>query len=414
MANPALPAQGSTDWYAWASGVHAAAFAAPKIGRTFVLLGNSRVDLEDDSGSTQQRGMFTWANQMLRQRATVLNYAGVSGDRMTGMAARFATDVAAYSPANVLIADAINDIADGVSAATIQARYQTLIGLCRGIGARAVLTTVAPNGSLATGQKAVLGTVNRWLKALPDADILVIDVAAAVAAPTGMAFDTNLSTDGLHQSRRGAARMGAMIADTLDAVLPGATPLPSTAGDPGNALPNPLISGTVGANVPTGWDLYPAQGGGVAYSIVARTDGRSGNWLQANTAGGGFPAYLASQGSLSGIAAPGDRVSAVLEVQSDAGWTNVSGQVQLFCQVLNASNTPVAVAYDGTYLSGPQQGDTGDPTAYPTENQPGVGTPWVFRTPPVTVPSDGTQAKLLFEFGGQGTIRITRAAIHKV
>lgn len=390
-----------------------AAFGTPKIGRTFVLLGNSRVDLEDYNEGTQLRGMFTWAAQMLRQRPKVLAYKGISADTLTGMAIRFDADVAAHEPANVFICDGINDISAGATLVEVQSGYQTLIGLVRNLGARTILTTIAPNASLTAGQKVVLAQTNRWLKGLTDPDVLVIDVAAAVAADTGLDWATGYTTDGLHQSRRGAARMGRVVADALDPFLPRTTPLPSTAGDVENCVSNPLISGSVGNGVPTGWDVFPAQGASVTYSIVARTDQVAGNWFQATTAAGGFPAYMAAQGALNGVVAE-DYVEAVLEVASDAGWTNVTGDVRLYAQLLNASNAPIAASYDGTNITAAQHGDSGDSSAYPTENQPGVGTPWVFRTPPLLVPAAATQAKLLFEFGGQGTVRIARAALRKV
>jgi lysophospholipase L1-like esterase len=198
------------------------AFGPLAWGRTFVLLGNSRIFLETASNGQQkqQRGIFTWANQRLGQRCQVLNYAGVSGDKLSLMPARYATDVAAYAPKVVLIADAVNDISAGATLTQVQGYYTDLITLNRSIGARTVLLTTNPSNAHTTAAQAVLAATNRWLKSLTDPDILVIDVTSVIAADTGLAWAPGFSTDGLHQSRRGAARMGRVVAAALDPLIP--------------------------------------------------------------------------------------------------------------------------------------------------------------------------------------------------
>jgi lysophospholipase L1-like esterase len=387
------------------------AFGPLAWGRTFVLLGNSRIFLETASNGQQkqQRGIFTWANQRLGQRCQVLNYAGVSGDKLSLMPARYATDVAAYAPKVVLIADAVNDISAGATPTQVQGYYTDLITLNRSIGARTVLLTTNPSNAHTTAAQAVLAATNRWLKSLTDPDILVIDVTSVIAADTGLAWAPGFSTDGLHQSRRGAARMGRVVAAALDPLIPRWDLLPATAGDPANGVPNPLMSGTTGTGVPTGWSVFPAQGTGVTYSLVARTDQRPGNWFQADTTAAAADVFMTSTAPLAGVAAAGDYVEAVVEVDSDA-WTAVAGNVRLVCRLLDASNAVAATVIDGHYISTSQVGDTGDTTAYPLENQPGLGGTVVLRTPRVPVPGNATQIKFEFEFNGQGRVRLGRAA----
>jgi lysophospholipase L1-like esterase len=394
---------------------------APSWGTSIVLLGNSRVLLERYTFNSeihyQQRGFFGWAQRFMGQRFRVLNYAGVSGDTLALMAARWATAAGAFVPENVLIADFINDVTTGRTLAQIQADYYTLIALNRSIGARTILLNAPPKSSMTTGQQTVYSQANRWLSTLTEADVVVVDVASAVASPASLAWVSGYATDGLHQNRQGAARIGRAISNAIGPLVPPSAILPVSVTDATtNPVASPFMDGTPGTGVPTGVSVFPASGGVVAYTMIARTDRKPGNWFQMDTATTTTDTFASQTVTLTtpGWVAGTDVLEAFWEFQTDAITVAASDCIRLYLQFQDAGSTILNQAFEGDHVAVSQIGDSGDSSTFPVGELPGVSETAIFRTPPCQIIAGTTKVKLIFEWNAQGKVRLGRCGIFKV
>lgn len=391
-------------------------------GNTAVLLGNSRFALERTTSadaSTQQRGAMYWANLFLGARLNIVNYAGVSGDVLTGMATRWETAVAPYVPDMVFLRDAVNDISAGASLADCQNRYAALFALNRSIGARSIVFTSQPRDANDSARNIITANLNRWLQSQTAPDLLVIDVTTPIMATASQAWGTNFATDGLHQSRRGAAREGLRIFKALDPIIPARAVLPVIPSDTTtNLMVNSFCAGTPGTGVPSSWAVFPAQGVGVTYSMVAPTDQTPGNWVQSDTATTSVAVYISQKVTIGSWATPGTTyVRGVVEMESDA-WTSTLGGtgdvgVRLYMQFIDAGNAVISFRAAGEYYYASQVGDGGDATAFPLETQPGVGRPVVFETVPMLIPANATQVTLLAHSTVAGKVRWRKFGVLK-
>lgn len=383
-------------------------------GSRTVLLGNSRFALEAGTSGTQQRGALFWANLHLGKRLDIVGYAGVSGDRLPQMIARYATDVASKAPDIVAIRDAVNDITNGATYADLVGWYTTLINLNRSIGAKTVLLTTTPKDTNDSGQNLILSQINRWVVRQQSADVLPVDVTSAVVSATGLTYRPSAATDGLHQSRQGAAREGLAIAAALDKVLPPRFPLPSAPDGGLNLVQNPFISDTPGHKVPTGYSVSPAQDSATtSYDVVARTDGVLGNWLQVTSTSDATATFVSQTRNIDGWAQAGDTIQFAVEMQSDVWESAASGpRIQVFFKTSAGAN--ISSAADGTHVSTPQVGDSGDATGYPLFAQPGIDRATIFETPRLVVPEGCTQIQLIANAAVKGVIRWGRFGCYKL
>jgi lysophospholipase L1-like esterase len=235
------------------------AVAFPGItNNTVVLLGDSitwfNMPMSDGFGgmNTLAYGYFTWANVLLKQAFTVVNYAGVSGDTTAGMLARVSTDVLAYNPGWCFVLAGTNDIATGVSSATIIANLKAIYTALNAAGIKTVMLTILPDQRYATdsGKRLIWSTVNLWMKewAKLQNNLVLVDAAAAIIDPTAATIvpRANTTSDGTHPLALGAYLIGKAITSSLSSiVIPQAT-LPVWNNDPLNLVTNGFQTGTAG------------------------------------------------------------------------------------------------------------------------------------------------------------------------
>lgn len=369
--------------------------------RTIVLLGNSRIanELVSSASASQrsERGPFTWANARAGNRFDLVHIAGTSGHVLSDMAARWATDVSAYSPGWVLVADAVNDATADRTAAQMQADTETIIALARGDRVNLILLTVAPNNAHTAVERDELNAYNRWLRALDERDVVVVDVAASIIDPSNGNFDTAFAADGLHPDPKGAARMSKVLYRTLTNLLPERDPFPPP-GDDNNAVSNPWASGTPGAGLPTSW----TTSGSATYSTVARTDSIPGNWMQMDSSAAASDSYVRQViNPLPAGFAVGDTVQLLVEAYIDSLTT--ATLIEANVQMRDSASANVF------QLAGLINA-TGD---FPLADAP-QGEPLIFASLPVEIPASVTQFNLLSRFSGQGIVRFGRHAILKV
>jgi len=96
---------------------------------------------------------------------SVLN-AGISGNLTSDIVARFTTDCLAYNPRYAIIEGGTNDIATGVSSATILANWTTLLTAAQAAGVQAVILLILPRTALTNGQSQQRDSINASLTAL--------------------------------------------------------------------------------------------------------------------------------------------------------------------------------------------------------------------------------------------------------
>lgn len=378
-------------------------------GNTIVLLGNSRIARELVSGSpsyASERGIFGLANAKLGGRFKVLNYAGINGDTLTGMIARWATDVGAYRPEWVLLADPVNDATNARTAAQMIADTQTLIALNKGIGARTILLLAPPNGNHTTAAKQALNDFNRWAKwSLSDGWVVPVDVASPVTGAGDGNWTNPYSNDQLHQNRAGSSRMARTLAAVLDRLVPPRDPFPSSPVDSKNAALNPwFFVATPGVNMPASW----VRTGTGTFTSILRTDAAcNGCWVQIDTTTSGASTLNFLNQNMNPLSsspfAVGDKVRLIVEFQSDAPWTSLT-QLKMNAQFFDVNG---AATGDCAALG---VEDAAQALAAQADQWGGTET-WVFQSPPFAVPANTTTYRLIDTWQGVGKVRFGRHAL---
>jgi lysophospholipase L1-like esterase len=371
---------------------------------TVALLGDSITQRHviGDSASVSghdTRGYWTWAAILLRQRLALVKVAGVAGDRTDQMQARYATDIAPSAPGWLVVQAGVNDVTQGVSAATIISNLTSLYTTAIAAGTRVIATTITPNTGWSAAQKLVRAQVNEWMRgyASTQRGIVLCDWSATVTDEHSGLWITGYSPDNTHPNTKGAARMGKALADTISPILASypALGLPVSNDDPTNGAPNSFFD-TLGA----AWTF----GGTSTNTTVARTDQIPGNWQQQVTASAVNCFTRYSQDSPANFFALGtDLVYGVCEMQSDAFTSATVLELDLIFR--DVGNTQIYIASD-------IKNSQADP--FPLENQPGLGTTHVLRTPAVVIPAATAHILLQAQFTGQGTVRWGRLAMRKL
>jgi lysophospholipase L1-like esterase len=150
-------------------------------------------------------------------RLHVIRNKGVGGETLANFYARWTTDVLAYSPEWVMIGGASNDIfAEGVDAATVISRYQTIINAAAAAGINLLITTPGSNTAATAGQKTTLGTVRTFLLGLTSTSSLkVCDTGITLTTGDGVTADASKLTDTTHPNAAGLVVLAAALATTV-------------------------------------------------------------------------------------------------------------------------------------------------------------------------------------------------------
>lgn len=364
------------------------------------------------------RGFMTWGAARLGQRLTDLGNAGVAGERSDQILTRFDTAVTAKAPGYVHILAGTNDVAQSVSAATIEANLTSMLTKAQAAGIRPIIGTIPPRTANTSAQNAVCLDVNQWIRnlAVTNKGIIVVDYWKVLVDTSGTFDSTCTSDGGTHPNSKGAARMGKVYADVL-AEVPAVDPLTISALDASGALavaqPNlyagPLMTGTAGTTqnggsgtVATSWNLRERDGGttNAVASKVARTDFIAGEWQQVAAAGTGIAAIR--QSITTGFSA-GQVVQGFAEIQEDAGASTVTSH-GLLIRGNQAGFAGITFELYDMFL------DTGDtwPTEYPLTAGASL------MTPSFAIPANTGIIEIFYFGNGTRTSRVSRLALRKV
>jgi lysophospholipase L1-like esterase len=150
----------------------------------------------------------------------VLN-RGVNGERSDQIRARLDRDVMQATPAAVVIIAGVNDVYQGLSAASVERELEAMYTAARAAHIVVVAGSIIPFNVATAEQNARMRQVNEWIRgwAASHADAVVFcDTRAAVAAP-GRPDSLLSSPDDLHPSPDGYRRMAVALAPAIAAAL---------------------------------------------------------------------------------------------------------------------------------------------------------------------------------------------------
>lgn len=393
-------------------------FGAGTRGATIAELGDSMTARNGpfvSGGIVHQpaNGWFNWANAALGQRFRVVANFSVAGKRTDEILVEQLPLLLALDPlpSYVTVFGGANDVVQNRTAAQVIADLDAIYSQLNAVGIQVIVGTVTPQTGLTTPQKAVLYAINAWIKTTVQArrGVWLIDWFSVMSAADGAPL-TDVLADNVHQTTRGAVRMGSVFAKTVAPLVPAVDVLPLP-GDPTNLAPNPLkLLGTGGileSNVTgsvaqsyraTTADANPCT---AVCALNARDDGVPGLWQDVTVSAGNF---RLSTGSVT--AAPGEVWEAVQEIEITPTSGNSLTRVSLVLAASGASGQSVSLGAHPFVLDG--MGVT------LTSLIPGR---MVLRTAPLTLIA-GTTAVIatvqVFGTTGGSPIRLGRLSMRKV
>ena len=355
-------------------------------------------------------GYFTWASMLSGHRLRLLKNAGIAGNTIENLQARFDTDVLAFNPGYVIMLIGTNSIRKSESPPTYEqmiAGLEELYLRTRASGAHLIQMTIPPCGDAneTTGRKNLRERVNNWLRvqARVRPGFSLVDIFPLLAAPNVGNYALG-AADQIHPNMTGAAIIGRSLADEIKRLAPAVDLLSGSNFDPDNLLRNGMHAGATpdylgNANVPDYWYVQPVSSGTFSVSKLAggSVDALQREWTRiTNTAGG--HRFAIAQTTVSW--APGDKLVATAEFRTSAPWTSVT-ELSLTLDAWDAANNRVALGQDFS-LAG---------FTFPNARQPAEG---VLRTPPITLPAGVTKIEIKQVLNGVGSIDWGRSRVEKV
>ena len=269
---------------------------------TTVFIGDSIVAFGDapETGPDQSYG-WGWTGQAVflsNGRISQLYNAGGPGQTSSQIAARFATDVVAHSPATVVIMAGTNDATNGsfssTTLAATTANLKSMIDEAKQAGIQPIICTIPPRGD-ATNYNHNVQMINGAIHQLAKSEkVLLVDFFSILVDPTTGVYKSGYDLgDGIHPSPAAAKAMAQyFITATANLFGPAQEAIVATSGDQTNLIPNPLFLTSTSAWTSSNSGTSPAP----TYSVL--TDPAiSGNWFSFTLPGATAPGqYYAVNG----------------------------------------------------------------------------------------------------------------------
>lgn len=222
---------------------------------------------------TAAGGYLTWLAALSGGRVRLVGNAGVGGNQIPQMLARFDADVTPHAPTMVSLLAGTNDFTFGTTEAQFHSRVRAFVSKVRSISATPLLFTAPPCEALPDADRAKIPRVNAWLAAYAASEgIALVDAYAVLADPVGFGnYMTSYDNgDGIHPSAAGHHAVGQAAAAVLDPLLPPVPAVTATNGDPSNLLTNGLLKDDSGDGWADNWgQVWGLDAGTWTYSIVA-------------------------------------------------------------------------------------------------------------------------------------------------
>lgn len=255
-----------------------------RAGARAVFWGDSLV-AGSDTATAHGEAWPVYLGLISGQQIRYLNNAGIAGQTSTQILARFAADVAAYSPTVVFILDGTNDMgntSDETAFATWKANKQEQVASVLRIGATPVLLTIPPNNN-ATGtlynRKEEIIRWNAWLRRYAVSNgIDLIDTYALTVDSTNGNWQSGYFADGTHWNAAGMLAVANLVWSKMGGRIPAAaTPLLCVdAIDEANLVTNGVFSGLSGTSLPSGWvdNAGAPSGSALSYTTDSAVPGQ--------------------------------------------------------------------------------------------------------------------------------------------
>ncbi len=364
-------------------------------GASFVAAGDSITDNGSVYNSTLvqtvPRGYWSWAYCADGRIVPDVNPdAGVSGNRVADLAARYVTDVINQAPNLVFLLIGTNNVTDGTAASTILTAIQSFVTQNRAIGAGTIIGRILPRGSvgvpMSAPQIAIWEAVNTGISAMATSDVQVWDAEPLIgsmnAQHTILAGHTT-SEDLLHPNTLAAQKISSLVEPLIANWVAAGTGLFTSDNAVGNLLTGGFLPGTGGSNsgstgqVATSWAATNSLTGGAAMacSKVARAAG--GEWQQVVLSGTYTGSNITSDISRTYTIAvtAGQKVQSEFAFEIDGALENFSTS-SLLCQFNGGSSIEVMA---------PASAETAGPVGPYTR---------VFRSIPLAAPIDYTSVTI--------------------
>src|SRR5688500_9929387 len=145
---------------------------------------------------------------------------GVNGERSDRIAARWDRDVAAHSPAAVIIIAGVNDVYQGRPVEHVTSQLRAMYDRAAAARIPVIAGTIVPYNSATPEQNAKMHAINAWIRAEAerDANITFADTRAAAARDDNPDVLRG-SPDGLHPDIDGYRRMAEALGPALAQVI---------------------------------------------------------------------------------------------------------------------------------------------------------------------------------------------------
>lgn len=418
-----------------------------------LLMGDSITDQNsllggevDPGGSTASvrrediLGYFTWANMTLRHTLILQREAGITGQGLQQMQARFDADIVQVPGEIVVFFGGINSIGNVALYPTAASLMDPIRDMCEralASGKKVVLCTLLTNewngNNGKTDYRQRVLDINQMIRdyAASRLSVFLCDWHSAVIDDTATPdpiysnWRPGMSSDTTHPNPVGASVLGKVLADVLRPLLVTTATDMIAASDARNVTLNPLMSGTAGTRgagtgqIADSWNGTQGQSGSgatftgsIVWSKVARTDG-GGAWQQVQlTSAGGFWMYqrikaadlfaagstiVESDGTGGYRFKAGTKIRADIEWERDSDWSGVG----LLKGGINFEAGQAGYSED---MGNGQINPTPTPATFPTNG--------VLRTPTLYTPAGLSQMLVSVRFSAAaGTIRVGRMGI---
>lgn len=244
-------------------------------GNRVVVLGASIENLQSFRTATNESFGYDWptyAMLLSGGRFNLIQNMAIGGQTTDQFIARFATDVAPYSPNVVCLGSIENDIQAQTTVAHQHANIKQLTAMCRAIGAVPVWRSSMPHSTLAV--HAPTAAYNAWLRRYCSQEGLpFLDFWSVVVDPTTGLYKAPLTVEGVHPNEQGHFLLAQYwLAQMANYLPPNSIQRPQDTNDTGQLCATPLFSTNV-SGTPTSWNAVSGTPAGTARTMVADPNG---------------------------------------------------------------------------------------------------------------------------------------------
>jgi lysophospholipase L1-like esterase len=345
------------------------------LGDSITAFGNA---LETGPSDTFGWGWTAQATFLSKGRVLQVNNAGVPGNTLEQMLARFSTDVLAYTPDKVVIAGGTNDIPSTALTKTqlsaITSTLASIIDSAESAGIQPIVCDVPPREDAPVAiheanAKALSGAIAALAATKQNqyGNVVFVNLySVLVNRATGGYLPGYGLGDGIHPSVKGATAVANAFISATEVAYSSSVYLPWSNSSLINLVPNPLFINPIGSSWSAGYGSSPPP----TVSVVSGDNTIVGNWMQVEfppaTAAGQYYSYnldnvsvttgttyaLAFRFQISGLEANGGMLVVTYGYRGPTAAYNMTEDVKdgafyLEAAAVNGQMNPGVIVYPG-------------------------------------------------------------------